>query len=46
MDSSFVSGFLSDLPEAESWVGTAFRPDAFRRGTESMDGQGWLQATA
>ena len=32
MGSSLVGGFLFDLQEAESWVGTASRPDVFRRG--------------
>jgi hypothetical protein len=32
MGSSLVGGFLFDLPEAESWVGTASRPDVFRHG--------------
>ncbi len=40
MNSLFVSGFLSDLPEAESWVGTASHLDAFWRGTGSKGGQG------
>lgn len=32
MGSCLVGGSLFDLPEAEAWVGTASRPDVFRRG--------------
>jgi hypothetical protein len=37
MCSSLVGGFLFDLPEAEFWVGTASRPDAFRHSAARKD---------
>ncbi len=39
MGSCLVGGFLFDLPEAESWVGTASRPDVFRHDAACATGR-------
>jgi hypothetical protein len=41
LDASLVGGFLFDPPEAESWVGTASRSDAFWRVAARRGGQEW-----